>query len=698
MFVNKIVENIKNIIIMQKGHIGVTSDNIFPIIKKFLYSDHEIFLREIVSNAVDATQKIKTLSALSEFKGDLGELSIKVSIDKENGTLTISDRGIGMTQEEVEKYINQIAFSGAEEFVEKYKDDAGAIIGHFGLGFYSSFMVSKKVEINTKSHKDEPAVLWSCTGSPEYELGESTKTDRGTDIILHIDDDNKDFLEEQRINELLSKYCKFLPIAIEFGTEKEYKDGKEESTGKVKIVNDTNPAWTKKPAELKDEDYSAFYKDLYPAAADPLFHIHINIDYPFNLTGILYFPKIAKNIEIQKNKIQLYCNQVFVTDSIEGIVPDFLTLLHGVIDSPDIPLNVSRSYLQSDRNVKKISGHITRKVADKLQELFNADRTQFEAKWDDLKLFVQYGMVSEEKFAEKSEKLMLLKNTDDNYFTLDEYKEIIKTNQEDKDKNLIYLYTSNIEEQYSFVQAAKEKGYDVLSMEGQLDSHFINYAENKLENSRFVRVDSDIVEKLIAKDEDREMSLTSDQQSDLIPLFNAHLPQRNNVNYIVAFEALDATSAPVLITQNEFMRRMKDMSEMQGGGMSMYGNMPDSYNLVVNANHPLVNRIKTELYETTANELTSLKAKIATLTTRNAELEKVKADKKEEEISQAEKEEIEDIAKKIGELNKKKESIIKSFSLDNKLTRQIIDLALLSNNMLKGQELNNFVKRSIELI
>lgn len=683
---------------MQKGHIGVTSDNIFPVIKKFLYSDHEIFLREIVSNAVDATQKIKTLSSLAEFKGDLGDLTIKVTIDKENGTLTISDRGIGMTKDEVEKYINQIAFSGAEEFVEKYKDDAGAIIGHFGLGFYSSFMVSSKVEIITKSHKDEAAVAWSCTGSPEYEIGESTKTDRGTDIVLHIDDDNQDFLEEARINELLNKYCKFLPVAIEFGTEKEWKDGKEVSTGKGKVINDTKPAWTKKPAELTEEDYSNFYKDLYPAAADPLFNIHINIDYPFNLTGILYFPKIAKNVEIQKNKIQLYCNQVFVTDSVEGIVPDFLTLLHGVIDSPDIPLNVSRSYLQSDRNVKKISGHITRKVADKLQELFKADRAQFEQKWDDLKLFVQYGMVSEEKFAEKSEKFMLLKNTDGSFFTLEEYKDIIKANQEDKDKNLIYLYTSNKDEQFSFIQAAKDKGYDVLSMEGQLDTHFINYAENKLENSRFVRVDSDIVEKLIAKDENRELRLTSDQQSDLIPVFNAHLPKRSNTNFIVTFEALEETSAPILITQNEFMRRMKDMAEMQGGGMNIYGNLPNSYNLVVNANHPLVDRIKTDLYTTTTDELTPLKGKISTLSNRKAELEKAKEGKKDEEIPQSEKEEINDLSKKIDELNKKKEEIIKSFSLENKLTRQIIDLALLSNNMLKGEELNNFVKRSIELI
>lgn len=683
---------------MQKGHIGVTSDNIFPVIKKFLYSDHEIFLREIVSNAVDASQKLKTLSSIGEFKGELGDLTIKVSIDKDNGTLTISDNGVGMTQEEVEKYINQIAFSGAEEFVEKYKDDAASIIGHFGLGFYSSFMVSSKVEIVTKSYKEETsAVHWSCTGSPEYEIENTEKANRGTDIILHIDDDNQSFLEEARINELLNKYCKFLPVEISFGEEKEFKDGKEESTGKAKIINDTKPAWTKTPSELKDEDYTQFYKDLYPFGADPLFHIHINIDYPFNLTGILYFPKITSNVEIQKNKIQLYCNQVFVTDSVEGIVPDFLTLLHGVIDSPDIPLNVSRSYLQSDGNVKKISGHITRKVADKLQDIFKKERPQFEEKWNDLKLFIQYGMVSEEKFAEKAAKFVLLQNTDGKKFTLDEYKEVIKTNQEDKDKNLIYLYTSNKEEQYSFVQAAKDKGYDVLDMDGQLDTHFINHLENKLENTRFVRVDSDIADNLIAKEEQREMKLSADQQSDLIPVFNAHLPQKNDTNFIVAFEALDANSAPVVITQNEFMRRMKDMAEMQGG-MNMYGNMPDSYNLVVNANHPLVDRIVSDLYSNVSDELAGLKSKIESVSGRQTELEKEKEGKKEEEIPQTEKEELEDVNKKLSELNSKKETVLRKYGESNKLTKQVIDLALLSNNMLKGEDLNNFVKRSIELI
>ncbi|SMO77180.1 molecular chaperone HtpG [Saccharicrinis carchari] len=684
---------------MSKGNIGVSSENIFPIIKKFLYSDHEIFLRELVSNAVDASQKLKTLSSVGEFKGEIGDLKVKIAIDPKEKTLTISDRGVGMTAEEIEKYINQIAFSGAEEFLDKYKTDAHAIIGHFGLGFYSSFMVAKKVEIHTLSHKEgAQAVKWSCDGSPEYTIDEIKKEDRGTDIVLYIDDENKQFLEKAEITRLLNKYCRFLPIEVTFGKKTEWKDGKEVELEEDNVVNDTNPLWTRKPADLKDEDYKKFYRDLYPMSEDPIFNIHLNVDYPFNLTGVLYFPKIKNNVEVQKNKIQLYSNQVFITDSVENIVPEFLTLLHGVLDSPDIPLNVSRSYLQSDGNVKKISNHITKKVADRLAEIFKEDRKGFEEKWDSLKLFIEYGKLTEEKFYDKAQKFALLKNTDGKYFTLDEYKEIIKENQTDKDKQLVYLYTTNATEQHSFIQGAKDKGYDVLEMDGQLDTHFINHLEQKLEKTRFVRVDADVVEKLIPKEDTIESKLTAGDKDDLTQVFSAKVPNSDKMNFIVAFEAMGASANPAMITQQEFMRRMKEMSAMQGGGMNFYGEMPDSYQLVVNENHPLVERILAEKKEKVGEQTDSLRSKIESLNKKRSEIEKAKEGKKEEEIPQAQKDELSDLDKKISELNDKKTKILSAFSMDNKLVSQLIDLALLSNNMLKGEALTKFVKRSIDLI
>lgn len=683
---------------MQTGNIGVTSADIFPIIKKFLYSDHEIFLRELVSNAVDATQKLKTLSAVGEVSGDLGDLTVKVAVDKKKGTITISDAGIGMTAEEIEKYINQIAFSGAEEFVKKYDKDSNAIIGHFGLGFYSSFMVAKKVEIVTLSHKEgAQAVHWTCEGNPEFTLEETKKDARGTDIILHIDDENKDFLEDAKIEGLLTKYCKFLPIEIAFGTEKEWKDGKEVETGKAKIINETTPAWTKTPTDLKDEDYTSFYKDLYPMSEDPLFHIHLNVDYPFNLTGILYFPKITSNLDANRNKIQLYCNQVFVTDAVEGIVPEFLTLLHGVIDSPDIPLNVSRSYLQSDGNVKKISSHITKKVADKLMDIFKSDRVQFEKKWDDLKLFIIYGMLSDEKFFDRAEKFALLKNTEGKCFTFEEYKKLIEGEQTDKDKQLIYLYTNNPEGQFSFVEAAKAKGYDVLDLSGQLDIHFLNQLESKLKDSKFVRVDSEVADKLILKDEKVEMKLSADDQSNLTSVFKSQVRDTEKVNFTVSFEAMSENSAPVIITQNEFMRRMKEMSEFQQG-MNFYGQMPDSYSIVVNGNHPLVTRIADDANKAVGEEVSSYKHKIEAVEKRKSELEKAKEGKKEEEIPTADKEALEDVNKKLDELNQKKETLLTDAGSKIPTVKQLIDLALLSNNMLKGKDLEVFIKRSIELI
>jgi molecular chaperone HtpG len=681
---------------MQKGNIGVTTDNIFPIIKKFLYSDHEIFLRELVSNAVDATQKLKTYASVGEFQGELGDLTIRIKTDPKKGTLTISDRGIGMTEEEIDKYINQIAFSSAEEFLDKYKNDANAIIGHFGLGFYSSFMVSKKVEIITKSYKDgAKAVKWSCKGTPEYKMDETEKEGRGTDIILYIDDENKEFLEDNKIKELLNKYCKFLTIPIAFGKVKEWKDGKEVETDKDNIINNTQPAWTRKPADLTDEDYKSFYKELYPFSDDPLFHIHLNVDFPFNLSGILYFPKIKNNFEIQKNKIQLYCNQVFVTDSVEGIVPEFLTLLHGVIDSPDIPLNVSRSYLQSDSNVKKISNHITKKVADRLQEIFNKERTDFENKWDDLKIFIEYGMLTDEKFAERAQKFVLLKNVDNKYFTLEEYKTLVGENHKDKDGNLIYLYATHAVDQHTYIDAAKEKGFDILLMDGQLDVHFISQIEQKSEGKiRFTRVDADVIDKLIPKGDTKAVSLTSSQQDALTTVFKAQLPQDGKINFIVTFENLEGNSQPVYITQNEFMRRMKEMSAAQGG-MSFYGDMPDSYNLVVNTSHPLINRIL-------SNEEEFSKNKIEPFSTKIAELEKTRAeiigDKKESDLEQAAKDQVKEIENEITENRNKEKEIYRAFSQKSNEVRQLVDLALLSNNLLKGESLSTFIKRSINLL
>jgi molecular chaperone HtpG len=682
---------------MEKGKINVTTENIFPIIKKFLYSDHEIFLRELISNAVDATQKLKTLASVGDYKGELGDLTIRVDVDKKKKTLTVTDAGVGMTAEEVEKYITEIAFSSAEDFMEKYKKDSNAIIGHFGLGFYSSFMVSDKVEIETLSWQDgAKGVTWSCDGSPEYSMGETDRKQRGTTITLHIDSDSKEFLEEQKISELLDKYCKFLPVEIAFGKEKEWKDGKEVELDKDNIINDTRPLWTQSPSEVKEEDYKEFYHRLYPIGDEPLFNIHLNVDYPFTLTGILYFPKIKNNIEIQKNKIQLYCNQVFVTDSVEGIVPEFLTLLHGVLDSPDIPLNVSRSYLQSDSNVKKISSHITKKVADRLEEIFKNDREQFEKKWDDLKLFIEYGMLSDEKFYDRAEKFALLKNTEGKYFTLKEYEELIKENQTEKNKTLVYLYATDREEQFSYIQAAKAKGYDVLLMDGQLDTHFLNHLETKLKESRFARVDSEIIDKLIEKEESRESKLSDQQKTDLTPVFQAHLPGKE-MNYFVSYESLSEEDQPVMITQSEFMRRMKDMQELSGQA-SMYGNFPDSYNLVVNANHPLVNRIAEQTEKKLGKKLEELRAEKAGLSEEQQLLEKAKEGKKEEEIPQSEKDQMETVNKKLGELEDKRIEMLKKHGKSQKLVKQLIDLALLSNNQLKGEDLAEFVKRSVELI
>jgi molecular chaperone HtpG len=686
---------------MAKGNIGVTSDNIFPVIKKFLYSDHEIFLRELVSNAVDATQKLKTLASVGEYKGELGDLTVRVAVDKNKGTLTISDRGIGMTADEIEKYINQIAFSGAEEFLEKYKNDAQAIIGHFGLGFYSSFMVSKQVEIFTQSHKEDAvAQHWACDGSPVYDLEDTIKSERGTDIVLHIDDDNKDFLEESKIQELLTKYCKFLPIEIAFGKKKEWKDGKNEETDQDNIINNTNPAWTRKPADLKDEDYNAFYHELNPMAEDPLFHIHLNVDYPFNLTGILYFPKIKNNIDMQRNKIQLYCNQVYVTDHVENIVPEYLTLLHGVIDSPDIPLNVSRSYLQSDGNVKKISSHITKKVADRLNEIFKADRTAFEEKWDNLKLFIQYGMLSDEKFYERGEKFALLKNIDGKYFTFEEYKTLVGENQKDKNGDLIYLYANNSDEQYSYIQHAKDKGYDVLIMDGQLDVHVVSQLEQKFEKTRFVRVDSDVIDKIIQKNDDIKVTLTNDQREALVTVFESQVPVLEKTNFIITFEQLSASANPVFVTQNEFMRRMKEMSALQGGGgmMSFYGEMPDSYNLVVNTAHPVIEKLLAEEEAACGLAIAPFADELALAEGKKSALKDNHKGKKDEEIPTAEKAQIEDLEKQISELTDKKKAVLKSFAGENKQVRQLIDLALLANNMLKGESLANFVKRSVELL
>lgn len=682
-----------------KGNIGVTTDNIFPVIKKFLYSDHEIFLREVVSNAVDATQKLKTLASVGEYKGELGDLKVSVSIDPKKKTLTVSDRGIGMTADEIDKYINQIAFSGATEFLDKYKNDANAIIGHFGLGFYSAFMVSEKVEIFTKSYKDEPAQHWSCDGSPEYTLEACDKAERGTDIVLHIDDDDKEFLEEARINTLLTKYCKFLPVPIAFGKKKEWKEGKEVETADDNIINDTEPAWTKKPADLKEEDYAKFYRELYPYAEEPLFHIHLNVDYPFNLTGILYFPRIKNNIDLQRNKIQLYCNQVFVTDSVEGIVPDFLTLLHGVIDSPDIPLNVSRSYLQSDQNVKKISAHITKKVADRLQEIFKNDRPQFEGKWDALRIFIVYGMLTDEKFYDRAKDFALLKNVDGKLFTFDEYKTLIAANQTDKDGALIYLYANNADEQHTYIEAAKAKGYDVLLMDGQLDAHWLSQLEQKNEKSRFVRVDSDVIEKLIAKTDTAKVELTDDQRNALTAVFQSQLPTLDKTEFLVTLENLGADAQPIIITQNEWMRRMKEMAATGGNPMmGFYGEMPNSYNVVLNVAHPLVDALLKAEEADCADKVAPIAQEMATLDTRKNALKEAHKGKKDEEIPTAEKEELADIDKQVAALGDKKKAIYADFAAANNRVKQLIDLALLANNMLKGKDLADFVKRSVDLL
>lgn len=684
---------------MQKGTIGVTTDNIFPVIKKFLYSDHEIFLRELVSNAVDATQKLKTLSSFGDFKGELGTMNVTVSIDKNKGTLTISDRGIGMTAEEIDKYINQIAFSGAEEFLEKYKNDANAIIGHFGLGFYSSFMVSKKVEIRTLSYKEgAQAVMWSCDGSPAYEMTDIEKSERGTDIILYVDDDNKEFLEEQRIETLLKKYCRFLPVPVVFGKEQEWKDGKYVDTDKDRVINDMEPAWTRKPTDLTDEDYRKFYADLYPGIDEPLFWIHLNIDYPFKLTGILYFPKIKNNIDINRYKIQLYCNQVFVTDSVEGIVPDFLMLLQGVIDSPDIPLNVSRSYLQSDSNVKKISGYITKKVSERLQEIFNSDRKQFEEKWDDLKIFIEYGMLSDEKFYERAQKFVLLKDTEDKYYTLDEYKKLIEGNQTDKDGQLVYLYATDKEAQYSYIDTAVSRGYDVLLMNGQLDPHFIGMLEQKLEKSRFVRVDSDLIDKLIKKSDTTSNTVLDEQQRDMMTsVFKSQIPAMEKSDFLVMFEPVGATAQPIVITQNEFMRRMKDMAAIQSG-MAFYGELPDSYNLIVNTDHPLSQKVIADTESACKSELTPILDELKTVNEEIERLQEAKKDKKDDEIPVADKEALKHAEEKAKELRAKESDILKTYADRTPLVRQLVDLALLSNNMLKGEALSKFIKRSVEML
>ena len=684
---------------MQKGNIGVTTENIFPVIKKFLYSDHEIFLREIVSNAVDATQKLKTLAQTGDFKGEAGDLTVHISLDEKNKTLTISDRGIGMTAEEIDKYINQIAFSGVTDFLDKYKDSANAIIGHFGLGFYSAFMVSKKVEIVTRSYQEgAKAVKWSCDGSPEFTLEEVEKADRGSDIILYIDDDCKEFLEKNKIQELLNKYCKFMAVPIAFGKKTEWKDGKQVDTDEDNIINNVEPLWTKAPSSLKDEDYQSFYRTLYPMQDEPLFWIHLNVDYPFNLTGILYFPRIKSNLELQRNKIQLYCNQVFVTDQVEGIVPEFLTLLHGVIDSPDIPLNVSRSYLQSDSNVKKISTYITKKVADRLAAIFKEDRKQYEEKWDDLKLFINYGMLTQEDFYDRAKDFTLLKDVEGKYFTLEEYKTLIKGEQTDKDGNLIYLYANNKEEQYTYIEAAKQKGYSVLLFDGDLDTPVAsNLFEQKLEKTRFTRVDSDIIDRLIVKDDAPKNELDQEQSDNLSEVFRSQLPAIEKTEFHVEVQALGESAQPVIITQSEYMRRMKDMSRFQSG-MAFYGQMPDMYTIVLNCNHPLVKNV---LNDTTANTSEALKpilSELKGLDARMAVINQEQSKKKYDELTQEEKDEKTNTQKAIDEQKDKKKQIIADYAKGNSIVHQLIDLALLQNGMLKGAALDKFLKRSIDLI
>ena len=685
---------------MQKGNIGVTTENIFPVIKKFLYSDHEIFLREMVSNAVDATQKLKTLAQQGEFKGDMGDLTVHVSLDKDKGTITISDRGIGMTEEEIDKYINQIAFSGVNDFLEKYKDNANNIIGHFGLGFYSSFMVSKKVEIVTKSYKDgSKAVKWSCDGSPAYEIDDAEKKDRGSDIILYLDDDCKEFLEKEKIQQLLTKYCKFMAVPVAFGKKQEWSSEKKEmvDTAEDNVINDSEPLWTKAPSTLKDEDYTKFYRTLYPMSDEPMFWIHLNVDYPFNLTGILYFPRIKSNIDLQRNKIQLYCNQVFVTDQVEGIVPEFLTLLHGVIDSPDIPLNVSRSYLQSDREVKKISTYITKKVADRLQAIFKEDRKQYEEKWDDLKLFINYGMLSEESFYDRAKEFSLLKDTEGKYFTFDEYKTLIEGAQKDKDDNLIYLYATDKEEQYSYIQGAKDKGYSVLLLDGQLDVPAIQMLEQKFEKSRFTRVDSDIIDRLIVKDDAPKSNLSEDESANLSQVFRSQMPKMEKTEFMVEVQSLGENQRPVVITQNEWMRRMKEMSRFQQG-MNFYAQMPDSLNLVLNADHPLVKRVLDDCKANTEEALKPIESELKGQEARLAAIRQAQEKKKPEELTQDDKDMKAETEKAVQEQKDKKESVLNSFAAENDIVHQLIDLALLQNGMLKGEALDKFLKRSVDLI
>ena len=679
----------------QKGTIGVTTENIFPVIKKFLYSDHEIFLRELVSNAIDATNKLKTLSSFGEYKGELGEMNVKVTVDKEAGTLTVSDHGIGMTAEDIDKYINQIAFSGAEEFLAKYKDKAENIIGHFGLGFYSAFMVAKKVEIRTLSYKEgAEAVCWSCDGSPEYEMTPIEKAERGTDIVLYIDEENKEFLEQARIDTLLKKYCRFLPVPVISGKEQEWKDGKYVDTDKDKVINNTEPAWTKKPADLTDDDYRNFYHELYPGQEDPLFWIHLNVDYPFTLTGILYFPKIKINIDVTRNRIQLYCNQVFVTDSVEGVVPEFMMLMQGVIDSPDIPLNVSRSYLQSDTAVKKISTYITRKVADRLEEIFKNSRDEYEKKWDDIKLFIEYGMLTDEKFAERAMKFVLVKDTTGKYYTLDEYKTLIEANQTDKDGNIIYLYTTDPVAQYNYINAATDKGYSVLVMDGQLDSHFIGLLEQKLEKSHFVRVDSDVIDNLIRKEEKKVADLTPEQRNILTTVFKSQIPPVEKAEFLVSFEALASDAAPLVITQNEYMRRMKDMAAMQPG-MAFYGELPDSYNLIVNTEHTLIKEIRDNAEKAIGEKIAPMSADIEK---KNAEITAIRDAAKDGKMSDDDTKKTSDLEAEVNKLRAEETKTISDYAAGQEKVKQLIDLALLGNGLLKGQDLSNFIKRSINML
>jgi len=684
---------------MQKGNIGVTTENIFPVIKKFLYSDHDIFLREMVSNAIDATQKMKTLAEKGDFKGELGDLTVHVSLDEKNGTLTISDRGIGMTAEEIDKYINQIAFSGVTDFLDKYKDTANAIIGHFGLGFYSSFMVAKKVEIITRSYQEgAQAVKWTCDGSPEFTIEDAVREDRGSDIILYIDDDCKEFLEKQKIQELLNKYCKFLPVPVAFGKKTEWKDGKQVETEEDNIINNVEPLWTKAPSTLKDEDYKSFYRTLYPMQMDePLFWIHLNVDYPFHLTGILYFPRIKSNIELQRNKIQLYCNQVFVTDQVEGIVPDFLTLLHGVIDSPDIPLNVSRSYLQSDCDVKKISTYITKKVSDRLNSIFKENRKEYEEKWDALKLFINYGMLTQEDFYERAKDFSLMKDVDGKYFTFEEYKTLIKDNQTDKDGQLVYLYANNKEDQYTYIEAARNKGYSVLLLDGELDTHVVSMLEQKFEKSRFTRVDGDIIDRLIVKEDSKKEELAEGERDNLSEVFRSQMPKLDKAEFYVEVQALGEQAQPVVITQSEYMRRMKDMSRFQPG-MSFYGQMPDSYNLVLNSDHPLVKKVLEETNANTSEALKPIEAELKGQQARLAAINQTQDKKKYDELTQEEKDEKANTQKAIDEQKQKKNEVIAEYAQKNDIVHQLIDLALLQNGMLKGAALDAFLKRSIELI